>query len=64
MTCMLIGDPRSRAGGRLTGAGFGPSGAMLLQPATASTAHAAASAVAENRQRAARGLAWHVPGPP
>ena len=52
MTCMMIGDPRSRAGGRLTGAGSGPSGVMLLQrrgehrPAAASMRPAAARALA------------------
>ena len=40
MICMLIGDPRSRAGGRLTGSG--PSGVTWLQPATASTTPASA----------------------
>src|ERR1022692_3762235 len=44
MTCTMIGDPRSRAGGRLTGAGPGPSGVMWLQPATASMRPTAASA--------------------
>ncbi len=46
MTWMMIGDPRSRTGGRLTGAGSGPSGVILLQPAAASMRPAAARALA------------------
>jgi hypothetical protein len=41
---MMIGDPRWRDGGMLA-SGSGLSGAMWLQPATASTSPAAASAV-------------------
>ena len=46
MTCMMIGDPRSRTGGRFAGAGSGPRGVILLQAATASMRPAAASALA------------------
>src|SRR5271156_665471 len=55
MTCTTIGDPRSRAAGRLAGAGSGPRGGTWLQPATASMRPAAASVLA----RTDSGRGWH-----